>query len=256
MTVAGIEYLVCDINEVRETQSAHPWLASLLSPAEVKRSDRLRHASDRIAYRCAHLVLRLVAARRLGADVRSAGDLEFTRCCRSCGGPHGKPQVTDAEISLSRSGTMVLVGSAPPSSPIGVDIEGLPSEVFPGFDDYVLAPGERTSACTNPDRRRLELWVAKEAALKTTGHGLSVEPNKLEVVQTEVVRTEVVRTSEETSSLDGSGAWASSIRAPDYPDIDGLNLASVPCRPSHTAALSCADRLPVTALTLSDLLIQ
>lgn len=246
MTAAGIEYLVCDISEVRETQSAHPWLASLLSPAEVKRSDRLRHASDRIAYRCAHLALRLVAARRLGADVRSAGDLEFTRCCRSCGGPHGKPQVTDAEVSLSRSGTMVLVGSAPPSSPIGVDIEGLPSEVFPGFDDYVLAPSERTSECTNSDRRRLELWVAKEAALKTTGHGLSVEPNKLEVV----------RTGEETSSLDGSGAWASSIRAPDYPDIDGLNLASVPCRPSHAAALSCADRLPVTALTLSDLLIQ
>ncbi|WP_193069694.1 4'-phosphopantetheinyl transferase family protein [Brevibacterium aurantiacum] len=251
MTVAGIEYLVCDINEVRETQSAHPWLASLLSPAEVKRSDRLRHASDRIAYRCAHLVLRLVAARRLGADVRSAGDLEFTRCCRSCGGPHGKPQVTDAEISLSRSGTMVLVGSAPPSSPIGVDIEGLPSEVFPGFDDYVLAPGERTSNCTNSDRRRLELWVAKEAALKTTGHGLSVEPNKLEVV-----RTEVVRTSEETSAIDGSGAWASSIRAPDYPEIDGLNLASVPCRPSHAAALSCVDQLPVTPLTLSDLLIE
>lgn len=251
MTVAGIEYLVCDISEVREIQRAHPWLASLLSPAEMKRSDRMRHASDRIAYRCAHLVLRLVAARRIGADVRSAGDLEFTRCCRSCGGPHGKPRVTGAEVSLSRSGTMVMVGSAPPSSPIGVDIEGLPSAVFPGFDDYVLAPNEGTSDCTNPDRRRLELWVAKEAALKTSGHGLIVEPNKLEVV-----RTEVMRTSEETLSLDGSGAWTSSIRAPDYPEIDGLSLASVPCRRSHAAALSCVDQRPVTRLTLSDLLIE
>ena len=51
----------------------------------------------------------------------------------------------------------MLVGSAPPSSPIGVDIEGLPAQVFPGFDDYVLAPSERTSECTNSDRRRLEL---------------------------------------------------------------------------------------------------
>lgn len=244
MTVAGIEYLVCDISAVRRAHAAHPWLNSLLSPAEVDRSNRLRHASDRIAYRCAHLVLRLITARRLGADARSAGELDFTRCCRSCGGPHGKPQIAGAEVSLSRSGTMLLVASAPTSSPIGVDIEGVPSEVFPEFDDYVLAAGESLPRCVDAVRGRLELWVAKEAALKTTGHGLSVEPGDLEVV----------RTGCETSSVPGSGDWASAVRAPEHPELNRLYLASVPCRPSHAAALSCADRLPVTSLNLSDLL--
>lgn len=244
MTVTGIEYLMCDIGAVRRAHAVHPWLDSLLSSAEVARANRLHHASDRTANRCAHLVLRLIAARRLGTDARSAGELNFTRCCRSCGGPHGKPQTTGAEVSLSRSGTMLLVASAPPSSPIGVDIEGVPRDVFPGFDDYVLAPGERTSRCADPVQRRLDLWVAKEAALKTTGHGLSVEPAELEVV----------RTGDEASAVGDSGLWTSSIRAPLHPELNRLNLASVPCRPSHAAALSCAERLPVTSLNLSDLL--
>lgn len=254
MTGAGIEYLVCDVSAVREAHAHHPWLASLLSAAEVERSDRLRHASDRTAYRCAHLVLRLITARRLGLDAGSAGGLNFMRRCRSCGGSHGKPQVaragadvsarTGAEVSLSRSGTMLLLASAPPSSPIGVDIEGVPNTVFPGFDEYVLAPGESAAGCADTDRKRLELWVAKEAALKTTGHGLSVEPHKLEVV----------RTGDEVSVVDVTDVWTSAISAPEHAELDRLNLMSVPCRPSHAAALSCADRLPVTSLKLTDLL--
>nr|WP_245162121.1 4'-phosphopantetheinyl transferase superfamily protein [Brevibacterium marinum] len=139
---------------------------------------------------------------------------------------------------------MLLVASAPPSSPIGVDIEGVPSTVFSGFDDYVLAPGESAAGCADTDRKRLELWVAKEAALKTTGHGLSVEPHKLEVV----------RTGDEVSAVDVTDVWTSAISAPEHAELDRLNLTSVPCRPSHAAALSCADRLPVTSLKLTDLL--
>lgn len=148
------------------------------------------------------------------------------------------------QLSMSRSGKMLLVASAPPSSPIGVDVERIPSEVFTGFDDYVLAPTESVPHGGDAVRRRLELWVAKEAAVKTTGHGLRVEPGDLEVV----------RNGDEASAVDGSGDWTSAISAPEHPELNRLSLASVHCRRSHAAALSCADRLSVTSLNLSDLL--
>ncbi|WP_231442590.1 4'-phosphopantetheinyl transferase family protein [Brevibacterium zhoupengii] len=185
-----------------------------------------------------------MAARRLGLDPKAAGDLRLTRTCRSCGGPHGKPQIAGAELSLSKTGGMVAVASGPSSSPVGIDIERIPDEVFPGFDDYVLAPTESVPHGGDAVRSRLELWVAKEAALKTTGHGLSIRPGELEVV----------RTGDQASPVTGGGVWVSSIEAPEHPELNGLSLASLSRFPYYAAALSCADRLPVTSLRLSELL--
>ncbi|WP_193096101.1 4'-phosphopantetheinyl transferase family protein [Brevibacterium sp. FME17] len=241
----SIEYLICDVGTLSQAREDHRWLDSLLSPAEAAHSNRLRQAADRAAYRSGHLLFRLMAARRLGIEPRDAGELTFTRTCRTCGGPHGKPQIMGAELSLSRSGDMVAVASAPSSSPIGIDIEHIPNEVFSGFDEYVLTSGESLSPGANTTRRRIELWVAKEAALKTTGDGLNVEPSGLEVVGTD----------REAAVVPGSVHWAASIRAPEHPELNRLSLATVPCPPSHAAALSCADRLPVTSTSLSDVLI-
>ena len=246
MTRGTIEYLLCDVSSVDRAREEHRWLDSLLSPGEISHANRLQQVTDRAVYRSAHLLFRLMAARRLGLDPKTAGELKFTRRCRSCGGPHGKPQIAGAELSLSKSDGMMALASAPSSSPVGVDIERLPGEVFPGFDDYVLAPTESVPKVRGAIRGRLELWVAKEAALKTTGHGLSLEPGEFEVV----------RTGHQTSAVTGSGVWVSSIGAPEHPELNGLSLAPLPSPPTYAAALSCADRLPVTSLRLSELLTE
>lgn len=246
MTEAVIEYLLCDVGAVRQACADHSWLDSLLSPDEIAHSNRLRREPDRAGYRSAHLLFRLMAARRLGLEARDAGELRFARTCRSCGGAHGKPQLagaetsaevksgagSGAEFSMSRSGTMVLVASAPSSSPIGADVERIPSEVFAGFDDYVLAPAESVPAGEGAMRRRLELWVAKEAAVKTTGHGLAVAPSDIEVDLTGI--TPVI--------------------APKHPEVDGLSVAPLPCPPNYAAAMSCTDTLPIVSVGLHELL--
>lgn len=248
MTAAAIEYILCDVGTVRRACAEHSWLDSVLSSDEIDRSNRFRRADDRAGYRCGHLVFRLMAARSLGLEPSNAGELRFTRTCRSCGGPHGKPQIAGedagAELSMSRSGDMLLVASAPPSSPIGVDVERIPAEVFTGFDDYALAPTESVPHGGDAVRRRLELWVAKEAAVKTTGHGLAVAPNKLEVV----------RAAAATSPAHSAAQWTASISAAAYSDLNQLNIASVPCRPGYSAALSCPGAPRISSLNLSDLL--
>lgn len=241
MTRDTIEYLLCDVSSVGRAREEHRWLDSVLSPDEVAQESRLRQTTNKVAYRSAHILFRLMAARRLGIEPRDAAGLRFTRTCRSCGGAHGKPQIAGAELSLSRSGDMVAVASAPSPSHIGVDIECIPSEVFAGFDDYALEPGESLSPGANTTRRRIELWAAKEAALKATGDGLSVEPSDLEVVRTDCAPS--------------SEYWAASIRAAVHPELNRLSLAIIPCPPSHAAALSCADRLPLISTDLSELLI-
>lgn len=244
MTAAAIEYIICDIAALDRAREDRSWLDSLLSPAELTQADRLRRNADRAAYRGAHLLLRLMAARRLGLNPTDAGGLRFTRTCRSCGAPHGKPQLPGAELSLSKSDGMVAVASAPPSCPIGIDIEGIPREVFPGFDDYVLAPTETLRLGGNAVRTRLELWVTKEAAVKATGHGLAVEPSDLQVNQS-------------TAQLSGdhaTGQWTRAISAPLHAELHGMRSAPVPCPPTYAAALSCADTPRIDSVNLSELL--
>lgn len=253
MTEAAVEYLLCDVGDIRRFCDDHggsgsvlSW-NSVLSADEIAQSDRLRHASDRVAYRCAHLIFRLMAARRLGLEPSEAGDLRFTRRCHSCGGAHGKPQIVGAgagaELSLSRSGDTMLVASAPASSPIGADVERVPEVVFTGFDDYVLAPTEPVPHGRDADRRRLELWVAKEAAVKATGQGLAVAPGEMAVAR-----------SAEESLPAASAHWSGTITAPEHPGLNRLHVAPVPCKEGCVGALSSAETLPIAALELSDLL--
>lgn len=143
----------------------------------------LHHEQDRLSYRASHAILRLMAARALDQDPLRAATLPLTRLCRSCGSTgHGKPAVGGVELSLSRSSGVVMVGSAPVGYPIGVDIERLPGEIFNGFDAYALSACERDSLRPGDIAGRLRLWVGKEALLKATGHGLSVEPHRLTIV--------------------------------------------------------------------------
>ncbi|MGC2942579.1 MULTISPECIES: 4'-phosphopantetheinyl transferase family protein [unclassified Brevibacterium] len=243
MTSTAIEYLISDIAAIDRVLTEHPWLDTLLSADEAARADRFRRRTDRDAYRGAHLLFRLMAARRLGIDLKEAGDLALTRRCRTCGGPHGKPEVPGAELSLSRSNDTVVIASAPASSPIGVDIEQVPSDVFSGFDDYVINPSESLPDGEDPVRQRIDLWVGKEAAVKTTGHGLSVPPGDLTLKQ--------VKRAPSRSNSDRQ--WTASISAPEVCELDALNISSLPSPRGYAAALCCAQRPPIEAVSLLDI---
>lgn len=144
----------------------------LLDARERARLQALRSAEAADRYACAHQLLRRVLAQRTGADPAA---LELTATCRTCGGPHGRPELVghpELHLSLSRAGQRVLVAITT-AGPVGVDVELVSATGFDGFTAVALAPSER--ADTVDERART--WVRKEALLKATRHGLMVEPS-------------------------------------------------------------------------------
>jgi 4'-phosphopantetheinyl transferase len=89
----------------------------------------------------------------------SPDDVRVTRTCVRCGGAHGRPRLLGpgrralwGSVAHSETMTIVAIGRRP----IGIDLEE-------GAGD------------------ELRTWVRKEAALKATGDGLAVDPDRLEL---------------------------------------------------------------------------
>lgn len=148
--------------------------------ASARRTEELRRRT--LAGRAA---LRLLAAWGRGVPLEQACGLEISRLCPDCGLQHGRPTSTELSLSSSTSAGRVLVAIADPADAIGVDIETVPSHLWPEFDSYALHPDERLRM---PARDQLEdiapriaIWTAKEAALKVSGRGLRTEPSQLRI---------------------------------------------------------------------------
>ena len=150
---------------------------SLLDEAQSLRATKLRQPADRLGYIAAHLFLGQLLSRRLGLEPRQI----TYRCapCRSCGGPHGRPELDGRaswlHFSIARSRGMVLIGVAP--APVGVDIEALPHREL--VDDVValLHPAERREIRSAPPSKQTaafaRAWTRKEAYLKGIGTGIT-----------------------------------------------------------------------------------
>ncbi|TFC72480.1 4'-phosphopantetheinyl transferase superfamily protein [Cryobacterium sp. TMS1-20-1] len=115
-------------------------------------------------------------------------EVTIAQRCERCGGAHGKPRVlrppgTFASLSRAASTVAVAVSLA---GPIGVDIESVSAVGRAGFDDVAFNGPERLALRAVPmaarDRVRATLWTAKEAVLKLSGAGLTVDPRELTVV--------------------------------------------------------------------------
>ena len=104
-------------------------------------------------------------------------------------GPHGKPRpvgTEDADLSIAHSAGTILIAACV-GARVGADVESAP---FAAFDSVSLrrrmctrAEAIRADALPLPARRGYlaRIWTAKEAILKATGAGLSVDPRTLSV---------------------------------------------------------------------------
>jgi 4'-phosphopantetheinyl transferase len=119
--------------------------------------------------------------------------------CRRCGEPHGRPRLAPIEgvqlpdVSVAHTVGAVVVAHGPHL--VGVDVEQAGAARFEGFDDVALGADERAALQLVPTARRAmwrtRAWVRKEAVLKATGHGLSVDPR--DVVVADAPQGPVVR---------------------------------------------------------------
>jgi len=161
--------------------AAGPHLLDLLDDEERRRAAGLRRDADRRLFVVAHALTRIVAAHHVGCGPREIG------LGRRDDDPHGKPQFTGAaaglRFSLSHCGDRVLVAFGR-GVELGVDVE----RVGPWTQELaetVLCPSElRELMALAPPLRAWGLcrcWTRKEAILKATGHGLSIEPAQIAV---------------------------------------------------------------------------
>lgn len=162
------------------TESLFP--SALLSGAERAKAERFRRAGDRARYIASHALLRLVLSAYAGAPPRA---LQFERDARDK--PRLAPGAARAvNFSLAHSGDRALV-AVTRDRPVGVDIEEIRADLeVAELAKSVLSPSEfRELERSSIGRRRLFLfqsWVRKEAVLKASGRGLTVEPACVAVI--------------------------------------------------------------------------
>lgn len=167
-------------------------LAADVDLATIARVDRFHRVEDRDRGLAAHALLRRLLAAVVGG--RPAA-IVLARRCLTCGQTdHGKPYLdvgTDpppVELNLSHSGRLVCAVLAAPGVSVGVDVEERRAVNWTGMRRSVFTDVEwsATEAAAVPDRARTDFWARKEAAVKATGHGLSLPPRDVHVTMTGV----------------------------------------------------------------------
>ncbi|GAA2955283.1 hypothetical protein GCM10010525_18720 [Glutamicibacter bergerei] len=240
---AHLSYLTATVDEVRVKVAELGGYAQLLGP-EATKAGTFKDPTDAAALLASRALLRLLLARKLHVDPRASRLLQLTRHCPKCGvADHGQPRHPQRAVSLSRTRELAMAAVAPADVLLGVDVErgpGLhPPGVFPGFDDAVLSPGERTAAgaAVRPDALRLTLFSAKEALLKAAGVGLAVDPASFQV---------------STGPLGPPARW-SQVHTPGV-ESGPVYLQPVDVGHGHVASLACTVPLPVERLETWQLL--
>lgn len=259
---SGIEYVAAPSAAVQEAAACSGLslrgglfggLGAFLSPQERDASLRFRRAADRLDYSASHALFRLLGARRLGLPAADAAGLAVRRKCAGCGSTdHGKPSIEGVALSMSRSQGTVMAAAAAAGTSLGADIERVPAQISAGFDDFALAPEERTGP-DGPeltDAGRIRLWVAKEAALKAAGVGLALDPSSVRLVPSRSGRTG------DTAGISGSVGPTSTLVAEcaANPAVHGLFVTPVPAPAGYAAAVAAPARLPARAVSLAEIL--
>lgn len=168
------------VEEISPT--AHESMHADLDEDTLGRINALVREDDRRRGVVAHGLLRRLVAATTGI---APADVRIRRVCANCGpGDHGKPELITAgarpplQFNLAHSGGIVAVALAGPGTDVGIDVEAFRHE----FDwlparRHVFTDDEwnRSVAADHPSTERFTLWARKEAAAKTTGHGLAID---------------------------------------------------------------------------------
>ncbi|NAZ17024.1 4'-phosphopantetheinyl transferase superfamily protein [Glutamicibacter soli] len=243
--LAYLSYLTATVDDVREKVAELGGYTRLLGP-EASKAGTFKDPADAAALLASRALLRLLLARELNAEPLATRGLEITRHCPGCGvADHGQPRHRRRAVSLSRTREMVMAAVAPAGVLLGVDVERGPAlsakGIFPGFDDAVLAPGERAAvaAAARPDALRLALFSAKEALLKAAGVGLAIEPASFLV---------------SADPLGPPAGWTP-VHTPGV-DSGPVYLQPVDTGAGHVASLACTAPLLLERLDIGKLLGQ
>jgi 4'-phosphopantetheinyl transferase len=155
-------------------------LAGTLSEAELVRAERFRFPHLRRRFAAGRGALRAILARYLSVEPRQ---LLFTYSS------HGKPSLADPlcniQFNVSHSNDL-MVAAICREWPIGVDIEKEDLK-FGAMDIaqrfFCRREWDEIARKSNEDGLRVffQFWTAKEAVLKATSLGLSLELSKLEI---------------------------------------------------------------------------
>jgi 4'-phosphopantetheinyl transferase len=123
-----------------------------------------------------------------------ADQVRIDRACEWCARPHGKPRLANVpapciQWSVSHAGERIGVAFAF-GTLVGLDVEERnPGVSIEEMAPHVLSPREQGSFAAIPSERRLAAfftyWTRKEAVVKATGRGLTIQPETFEVSEPE-----------------------------------------------------------------------
>jgi len=169
----------CRLWQVDLDATPAPQAVACLSEAEWERARRFVFKRDRNRFIAAHAALRETLSTQCGIP---ASMLEFAL------GPFGKPRLVEHDglhFNLSHSQSLALIAVCDDGE-VGADVELLrPMPDAEALAETYFTPAERRAlAALAPearDRAFLCCWTRKEACLKATGIGLSVDTRSFEV---------------------------------------------------------------------------
>lgn len=122
----------------------------------------------------ARVLARIVLGSLLGVP---PAQVPIRRHCSRCGSTeHGKPYVDGDPIHFSASSAGGHIAVAAGGVPLGVDLVDV-AEIRPETGRAILSPDEQA----DDPRGLATVWARKEAILKATGDGLSVDPQAVRV---------------------------------------------------------------------------
>lgn len=153
--------------------------ANALDPGTLARADRMRRDADRRRIVLAHGLLRQLLSAAVGVP---APELALERRCSSCGATdHGRPWLPGGpSFGISHGGDLAVVALGAPDASVAVDVEAVqPAARWEAVRRAAFTDDEWAATADDPEAGRTALWSRKEAAVKATGHGISLDLHRV-----------------------------------------------------------------------------